>query len=138
MGFIFKLDRDRFSHWQKENTTGQLLTYIHMESGSALQFSCRRYTGSETLDLPPDKLIALATAGIEKIRNPTERSSSSGDCEFGKFGTVLMKGEEPGYYQAWVLWNTKNEIIFVTYTALLHNAQEASQVHRIAMATSFG
>lgn len=136
MGFTFKLNRSHFDKWRKVDN-GNLLTYVHDESGSALQFTHARYKGTNKLELPPEKLIHLATNAIEKVRNPRDTYSATGDCDFGKFGMVRLKGDEPAYFQAWVLWNERDQIIYVTYVASQVDARESQEAHQIAMMTGY-
>jgi hypothetical protein len=138
MGFTFKLDRSRFSKWHKQDNPGGILTFVHEGSESALQFTYRKYTGPKTLDLSPPKLIQLATNGIEKVRDPKQRLCASGECDFGNFGTIVLKGGVPVHFQAWVLASNRAEIIYVTYICSVEpDAQEALEAHQMAMRTSF-
>jgi hypothetical protein len=90
------------------------------------------------LDLSPEILIKLASHGIEKVRDPKQKLCGSGACDFGTFGTVVVKGREPRHYQAWVLTNGRDEIIYVTYICSIGpDAQEAAEAHQIAMRTSY-
>lgn len=49
------------------------------------------------------------------VRGIKEKSSRSGSCEFGMFGTAIARGESPIYFQVWVLSNGR-EFILVTHT----------------------
>jgi len=138
MGFTFKLDRSRFGKWLKQDNPGGVLTFVHAGSKSALQFSHAKYTGQKVLDFSPELLIRLASNGIEKVRAPKQRLGGSGECDFGTFGTVVLKGGEPVHYQAWALTNGRDEVIYVTHVCSVEpDAQEAAEAHQIAMRTSY-
>jgi hypothetical protein len=137
MGFVIKLNHEEFNDWQKADSKGNVFTLIREGTDSALQFSYRKYVGSKPLEMPPEKLIFLAMNGIERIQHPQAKLSASGECIFGRFGSVIVKGGDPGYFQSWVLWDNKGGLILVTYTADRHDAQEASEAHQIAMATGY-
>ena len=67
------------------------------------------------------------------VRGLTEKSSRSGSCEFGMFGTVIARGESPHYFQVWVLSNGR-EFILVTHTCDKEpGASEVAEANDIAL-----
>jgi hypothetical protein len=69
------------------------------------------------------------------VRGLKEKSSHSGTCEFGVFGTVTAKGDFPAHFQAWVLSNER-EFILVTHTCDKNpDPEEIAEANQIALLT---
>ena len=69
------------------------------------------------------------------VRGLKEKSSRSGTCEFGMFGTVVAKGDYPAHFQVWVLSNER-EFILVTHTCDKDpGAEEVTEANEIALMT---
>ena len=72
----------------------------------------------------------------EKVRGRKSISKSSGECAFGKYGTVIAKGEAPEHVQIWMLSN-KREFILITHTCASDpDPEEIEEASQIALMTS--
>jgi hypothetical protein len=67
------------------------------------------------------------------VRGLKEKSSRSGTCEFGMFGTVVAKGDSPTHLQVWTLSNER-EFILVTHTCNNDpDPEEVTEANAIAL-----
>ncbi|WP_109484466.1 hypothetical protein [Occallatibacter savannae] len=137
MAYKINLNQDRAAKWRRQENPDGPVTYIHEDSGSAPQFSHMKYKGTKKLDLSPENLIAVASNGIERIQSFREKHTESGECEFGRYGKVLVNAEQPALFMAWALWNTQDEIVYITYTASLQDLTESADADGIALTTSW-
>lgn len=64
-----------------------------------------------------------------------EISQSSGPCDFGVFGTVIVAGSSPAYMQAWVVSNQQDFILITHICEKRPDAQEIEEAQAIALMT---
>jgi hypothetical protein len=109
-------------------------TYVST-SGSALQFSFANYLRGKLPNITEESLIGLCEKLTLQIRGRRVVSSRSGTCDFGLYGTVAVRGEEPVHTQAWVLSN-RQEFILITYTCATEpESREVFEANQIALMT---
>jgi hypothetical protein len=72
------------------------------------------------------------------FRGSREMSSRSGKCEFGIFGTVVVKGDSPAHVQVWVLSNQREFILITHVCGNEPDPQEVAEANEIALRTACG
>lgn len=80
-------------------------------------------------------MIGICERLTSRVRGQNDLSRSSGDCEFGIFGTVVAKGDSPAHFQACVL-SSRREFILITHTSKREpDSQELQEANEIALMT---
>jgi hypothetical protein len=80
-----------------------------------LQFSQAHFRNGTLPNTNEQLLIGICEKITGGVRGQKEKSSHSGLCEFGIFGTVVIKADYPAHLQVWVISN-ELEFILVTHT----------------------
>jgi hypothetical protein len=102
----------------------------------ALQFSIAQHKPGALPNVTPESLVGICERMTEKVRGRRSISKSSGECTFGKYGTVIAKGDAPAHVQIWVLSNER-EFILVTHTCEIDpEPKEDEEANQIALLTS--
>jgi hypothetical protein len=121
--------------WTAAANPRGLATYVRQGGSGTLQFSLAQYK-NDALPTTEATLISICEKLTSSVRGRRDVSSSSGNCEFGIFGTVLAKGDSPAHVQAWVLSN-RREFILVTHTSDSDpDSQEVKEANEIALMTA--
>jgi hypothetical protein len=123
--------------WRQVENPNALATYTRgngSDSGT-LQFSLAQFRHGTLPNSSEQALIAMCEKLANNVRGQKHKSSGSGKCEFGTFGTVVAKGDSPIRLQVWVLSNQR-EFILVTHTCEKEpDAQEVAEANEIALMT---
>jgi hypothetical protein len=124
---------------EAENPAGPA-TYVRQTSpdSGALQFSFARYASGSLPNATEEQLIQLCQNMAAKVPDGRITLSRSGTCDFGIFGTIVVRGNDPFHLQIWVLSDRRN-FIFVTHTCMKEPlAIEIDEANDIALLTRVG
>jgi hypothetical protein len=78
-------------------------------------------------------LTAMCEKLVSDVRGLKQKSSHSGACEFGRFGTVVAKADSPAHVQVWVL-SDERVFILVTHTCDKDpDPEEVTEANQIAL-----
>jgi hypothetical protein len=124
--------------WREIQTSSGPATYVRggESKSGALQFSLAQFLPGRLPSTSEQLLIGMCEKFASGVRGLKEKSSRSGTCEFGMFGTVVAKGDYPNHVQAWVLSNER-EFILVTHTCDKDpDPQEVNEANEIALMTT--
>jgi len=106
-----------------------------LPNAGVLQFSHAEFKGGELAEPGEEKLLEVCRSLASKIKNVTHSSTQSGTCDFGKFGTLVVRAASPAYFQVWVLSDSR-DFILVTHTcAQQPDPVEIFEAHEIATMT---
>ena len=122
-----------------ENPQGPA-TYCREASANsgALQFSFTQYRSGALPNAAEDQLTGICRNLAAKMRGGKIISSRSGACDFGIYGTVVARGDEPAYFQAWVISN-RRDFVLVTHTCTVEpDPLEIQEANEIALMTRIG
>lgn len=122
--------------WRESPKPGGPLTYLRGTGPdpSTLQFSAARRR-SVPIGGVAERLVAICQQATGGVKDRIELSQSSGDCEFGVFGTVTVTGSSPAYMQAWVLSNGHDFILITHICDKPPDTQEIKEAEEMAMVT---
>lgn len=122
--------------WKEAVNPGALATYVREDGSGTLQFSLAQHKRGDPLPATTEAtLIGICEKLTSRMRGRREVSSSSGNCEFGIFGSVAATSDSPAHFQAWVLSN-RREFILVTHTCEREpHAMEIKEANDIALMT---
>jgi hypothetical protein len=123
--------------WRQVENPNALPTYTRGDGSSSgiLQFSLAQFRPGAAPKTSEQTLIGMCEKLASGVRGQKDKSSGSGKCEFGTFGTVVAKGDSPTRFQVWVLSNQR-EFILVTHTCEKEpDAQEVAEANEIALMT---
>jgi hypothetical protein len=82
-------------------------------------------------------LTKLCERLTDKALGRRDLSRSSGQCPFGLYGSVVVKGEKPAYLQVWVVSN-RRDFILITHTCENEpSSHEMEEANQIALMTSY-
>jgi hypothetical protein len=84
-----------------------------------------------------EKLIEMCRGMSKGVRGRREISSQFGNCDFGTFGTLAVRGESPAYVQVWVLTNGRDFILITHVCGEEPDPAEAKEANEIAIGTTF-
>ncbi len=137
MGPQLRIQQHR--NWRLTQCPGPSVSYRRDDdSDSWLQYSYRRYVGSKGLDVTPEKLIRMAEQLISKAAGIRERTSGSGQCAFGTYGSAAARADSPPYIRAWVIWNGDKEVILATHiSGITPDPQHIEEATGIALAVDY-
>jgi hypothetical protein len=126
-----------YQGWREVQIPNALATYVRGDESNSgkLQLSLAQFRPGKLPNANEQLLIALCEKLASGVRGPKEKSSHSGTCEFGIFGTVVVKGDAPAHCQVWVLSNER-EFILVTHTCDKDpDPEEVTEANQIALMT---
>ncbi len=132
-----KLKVQLYPGWREVQIPNAPTTYVRgaASHSGALQVSLAQFGGGKLPDASEQLLVAICEKMASNVHGTKKKSSGSGNCEFGMFGTVVARGESPNYFQVWVLSNGR-EFILVTHTCDKEpDPAEVIEANEIAMRT---
>lgn len=107
------------------------------EHPGELQFSSAENQSGKLLTVTEENLFDLCRKAAAKVRGGRITLTRSGNCEFGLYATMVVRGEEPIHSQIWVLSDRKN-FVFITHTCMKEpNVNEITEANEIALMTNF-
>ena len=116
--------------------------YICIRETSAepgeMQFSSAVYKPGRPLPkvVTEDGLIEMCRKIMAgEVPSGREILKQSGNCDFGAFGTVALRGESPAYFQAWVLSNGRDFILITHVCPKEPDPAEITEANEIALMT---
>ena len=103
--------------WREVKTPNAPTTYVRgaASDSGALQISLAQFGAGKLPNASEQLLVAICEKMASNVQGIKEKSSRSGSCDFGMYGTVVARGNSPSYFQVWVLSNVR-EFILVTHT----------------------
>jgi hypothetical protein len=103
--------------WREIEIPNAPTTYVRGDRANSglLQFSQAHFRNGTLPNTNEQLLIGICEKITGGVRGQKEKSSHSGLCEFGIFGTVVIKADYPAHLQVWVISN-ELEFILVTHT----------------------
>ena len=116
----------------------KVATYVRISSheSGTLQFSFAQHRAGPLQNVTDDLLLALCRKMAAKLPGGNVISERSGACNFGRFGTVVARGDSPKYFQVWVISNQR-EFILITHTCASEpDPAEILEANEIALLTS--
>jgi hypothetical protein len=124
--------------WRQIDNPGALAAYVRGDSPNSgtLQFSIAQFRHGQLHSATEQTLIGLCEKLTSGVRGRMEMSRGSGKCEFGMFGTVVVKGDFPVRVQVWVVSNQR-EFILITHTCEKKepDPEEVAEANDIALMT---
>jgi hypothetical protein len=123
--------------WRQIDNPGALAAYVRGDSSNSgtLQFSIAQFRHGQLPSATEQTLIGICEKLTSGVRAPKEVSSTSGKCEFGMFGSVVVKGDFPARLQVWVVSNQR-ELILITHTCEKEpDPEEVAEANDIALMT---
>jgi hypothetical protein len=102
--------------WRPVSTPNGPTTYVRGNDPDppTLQFSIAEYKRGNLTNLSVETLMGICDKLASRVTGKELISRSSGNCKFGIFAEIAVKGEYPRHFQGWVL-NNGNIFILVTY-----------------------
>jgi hypothetical protein len=126
-----------FKGWTRveQAVGGAVFSRSAAENVGRLQFSHAEFKGGELPEASEEKLLAVCRSLATKATQVTHTSERSGDCDFGKFGTMVVRAASPVYFQVWVLSDGR-DFILITHTCVREpDAVEIFEANEIALMT---
>jgi hypothetical protein len=126
--------------WQQAENPAWPVTYFRSKSADpgALQFSRAQYRHGVLQTTTEESLMGVCDDMTSRVRGRRFIASQSGKCEFGFYGTVSVRGDEPAYFQAWVVSNG-HQFILITHTCnSVPVTEEIAEANQIALMTTVG
>lgn len=113
--------------WKRMPAPQNPITYTREgRDGAALQFSLQHYTKGTLPNVNQNLLVRLCEKLTASVPDRRVVLQDSGLCPFGMFGTVAVRGSEPGYVRTWVLTNGQ-DFILTTFTSKNQPEEQVEQ-----------
>lgn len=113
-------------------------TYIRGDdpNGPVLQFSLAHHKPGPLPNTTAESLIVMCEKLGSRVDGGRVVFRSSGQCGFGLYGTVVVKGRAPEHFQAWVLSNRRDFILITHIGPSNIDPAEIYDASEIALMTS--
>jgi hypothetical protein len=121
-----------WSDYSKENPDGPP-TYLRDKSEvpGPLQVSFAHYQSGVIPNPTYDDLVGIATGTGKLIEGSEVVKTSSGDCDFGRFGSAIFRSPETPRMQSWHLSNGRDFIMVTHICPEEPDPEEVEEVQEI-------